>query len=58
MVKKLTKLGTWLAYGIGGEGAAITVEECVQGMLETVDQLGDGDSGSLLRYDGTRWESW
>ena len=48
----------WVQTEMGGDDAAITVEQCVQGMLETVGQLSDDDRGRLLRYDGTRWESW
>lgn len=48
----------WVQTEMGGEGAVITVEDSVQGMLDTVSQLAEGDRGRLLRYDGTRWESW
>ena len=48
----------WVQTDMGGEVASISVEECVQGMLSTVAQLDDADKGSLVRYDGHRWEDW
>ena len=48
----------WVQTDMGGEGAQITVQECVDGMLRTVDQLTAADQGRLLRYDGVRWEHW
>lgn len=47
----------WVQTDMGGEGAQITVETCVQGMLQTVDDLTPQDAGRLLRYDGLRWEN-
>ena len=44
----------WVATEMGGEGAAISVQECVSGMLQTVEQLTVQDRGQLLRYDGMR----
>ena len=48
----------WVQTDMGGEGAQITVETCVQGMLHTVGNLTPQDAGRLLRYDGLRWENW
>lgn len=48
----------WVQTEMGGAGAAITVDTCVQGMLQTVATLTPQDKGRLLRYDGTRLENW
>ena len=48
----------WVQTDMGGEGASISVEACVQGMLSTVAQLDDADKGAFVRYDGHRWEDW
>lgn len=48
----------WVQTDMGGDGAQTTVQECVDGMLQTVEQLTPADQGRLLRYDGTRWEQW
>jgi NAD(P)-dependent dehydrogenase (short-subunit alcohol dehydrogenase family) len=47
----------WVQTDMGGEGAQISVETCVQGMLHTVGHLTPQDAGRLLRYDGRRWEN-
>ena len=48
----------WVQTDMGGPEAAISVETCVQGMLQTVAQLHAADAGGLLRYDGSRLENW
>lgn len=48
----------WVQTEMGGEGAQITVQQCVDGMLQTVAQLTQADQGRMLRYDGLRWEHW
>lgn len=48
----------WVQTEMGGEGAQITVQQCVDGMLQTVAQLTQVDQGRMLRYDGLRWEHW
>lgn len=48
----------WVQTEMGGDGAVISVNVCVQGMLDTVNQLDGGGCGGLLRYDGTCWKSW
>jgi NAD(P)-dependent dehydrogenase (short-subunit alcohol dehydrogenase family) len=48
----------WVQTDMGGEGAEITVEDCVQGMLHTAAHLTEADRGRLLRYDATRLEHW
>ena len=48
----------WVQTDMGGEGAQISVEDCVQSMLATLETLTPEDAGRLLRYDGQRWPSW
>lgn len=48
----------WVQTEMGGEGAQITVQQCVDGMLQTVAQLSPVDQGRMLRHDGVRWEHW
>lgn len=48
----------WVQTEMGGDGAEITIDTSVQGMLATVDQLTEQDRGCLLRYDGMRSQNW
>ena len=48
----------WVQTDMGGEGAQISVDTCVQGMLATLERLTPEDGGRLLRYDGHRWLQW
>ena len=48
----------WVQTDMGGDNAAIDVQTCVQGMLQTVAHLAPQDHGRLLRYDGHRWAQW
>lgn len=48
----------WVQTEMGGAGAPLSVQECVQGMLRTVDGLDEADKGGFVRYDGHRWEEW
>ena len=48
----------WVQTDMGGEGAQISVDTCVQGMLATLERLTPEDGGRLLRYDGHRWPQW
>jgi hypothetical protein len=44
----------WVRTEMGGEGADISVEESVQGMVQVLDQLQAKDNGSFFNYDGQR----
>lgn len=48
----------WVQTEMGGDGAQISVQTCVDGMLEAVEQLTPADRGRLLRYDGQRCAHW
>lgn len=48
----------WVQTDMGGTGATISVQTCVQGMLHTVATLDEADRGGFVRYDGHRWEDW
>lgn len=48
----------WVQTEMGGEGAHISVQTCVDGMLQTIEQLTREDRGRLLRYDGQRYVHW
>jgi NAD(P)-dependent dehydrogenase (short-subunit alcohol dehydrogenase family) len=43
----------WVQTDMGGDGAQITVEESVAGLLRVVDGLGPGDSGGFLDWQGS-----
>jgi NAD(P)-dependent dehydrogenase (short-subunit alcohol dehydrogenase family) len=42
----------WVQTDMGGDGAQITVEESVAGLLRVIDGLGPGDSGGFLDWRG------
>ncbi|CAG9095627.1 unnamed protein product [Plutella xylostella] len=43
----------WVKTDMGGKNAPLDVETSVQGMLDTILQLKEGDSGKFLQFDGT-----
>jgi len=43
----------WVLTEMGGPNAQISTEQCVLGMLDTIDQLGDKDHAAFLRYNNT-----
>ena len=42
----------WVQTRLGGENAAITVEDSVTGMMQVIAGLGPEDSGRFLDYQG------
>ena len=48
----------WVQTDMGGDGAQISVADCVQNMLQTVAQSTSEDGGRLLRHDGERLLTW
>lgn len=42
----------WVQTRLGGENAAITVEDSVTGMMQVIAKLGPEDSGRFLDYQG------
>lgn len=42
----------WVQTRLGGENAAITVEDSVTGMMQVIAKLGPEDSGRFLNYQG------
>lgn len=42
----------WVQTDMGGDGAAITVRESVEGIKETLDDLAESDHGKFLTWDG------
>lgn len=43
----------WVQTSMGGAAAPLTVEQSVQGMVQTLASVTPADGGRLLRYDGT-----
>ena len=48
----------WVQTDMGGEGAALTVQESVRGLRTTVAGVTAADKGRLLHYDGRRATHW
>lgn len=44
----------WVQTDMGGKDGKVTVEECVKGMLNVIDNLKLKHSGSFFVYDGTQ----
>ena len=44
----------WVQTDMGGAQAPLTVEQSVQGLVQTLAGITPADAGSLLRYDGSR----
>ncbi|MCJ1376214.1 hypothetical protein MMC20_007455 [Loxospora ochrophaea] len=44
----------WVRTRMGGEGARLTPEESVGGMISVLGGLGEGDQGAFLRFSGER----
>lgn len=43
----------WVMTDMGGPGALIDAETCASDMIATLEQLGDKDHGTFLRYNNT-----
>ena len=43
----------WVKTRMGGDGAVLTPEESIGGMLKVVEGLGEGDNGKFFTYDGS-----
>jgi NAD(P)-dependent dehydrogenase (short-subunit alcohol dehydrogenase family) len=43
----------WVRTRMGGEGAPVSVDECVAGQQRLLDSLTPNDSGRFFNYDGT-----
>lgn len=43
----------WVRTDMGGNNAPLDVETSVQGILATIQRLGEQDSGRFLQYDGS-----
>ncbi|XP_034840004.1 C-signal [Maniola hyperantus] len=43
----------WVKTDMGGKNAPLDVETSVSGIFNTVNKLGEADSGKFLQYDGT-----
>ena len=48
----------WVQTDMGGAGAALTVEQSVQGMRQVLANLTPADKGHLLHHDGRRATHW
>ena len=48
----------WVQTDMGGAGAALTVEQSVQGMRQVLASLTPVDKGCLLHHDGRRATHW
>ena len=48
----------WVQTDMGGAGAALTVEQSVQGMRQVLGSLTPADKGRLLHHDGRRATHW
>jgi len=48
----------WVQTDMGGEGAALTVQDSVHGLRATVASVTAADKGRLLHYDGRRATHW
>ena len=48
----------WVQTDMGGAGAALTVEQSVQGMRQVLASLTPADKGRLLHHDGRRATHW
>ncbi len=48
----------WVQTDMGGEGAALTVQDSVRGMRSTLDGVTPADKGRLLHHDGRRAVHW
>ena len=48
----------WVQTAMGGAGAALTVEQSVQGMRQVLASLTPADKGRLLHHDGRRATHW
>jgi NAD(P)-dependent dehydrogenase (short-subunit alcohol dehydrogenase family) len=48
----------WVQTDMGGEGAALTVQDSVRGLRATVAGVTAADKGRLLHHDGRRATHW
>lgn len=48
----------WVKTDMGGKGAPLDVETSIAGIFETVEKLGEADSGKFLQFDGTELPWW
>ena len=48
----------WVQTDMGGDGAALTVQDSVRGLRATVAGVTAADKGRLLHYDGRRAAHW
>lgn len=48
----------WVKTSMGGEAAPVTVPDSAAGLRATMAGATLADSGSFMRYDGTRIEGW
>jgi len=48
----------WVQTDMGGEGAALTVQDSVRGLRATVASVTAADKGRLLHHDGRRASHW
>lgn len=43
----------WVRTDMGGKNAPLDIETSVEGMINTIYKLGEGDTGKFLQYDGS-----
>ena len=48
----------WVQTDMGGDGAPLTLEDSVSGLIETIASVTAADNGRLLHHDGRRAEHW
>jgi NAD(P)-dependent dehydrogenase (short-subunit alcohol dehydrogenase family) len=48
----------WVQTDMGGEAAALTLENSVRGLVTTIASVTAADNGRLLHHDGRRAEHW
>lgn len=44
----------WVKTDMGGKNAPLDVDTSVSGIFNTINKLGEGDTGKFLNYDGTQ----
>lgn len=43
----------WVKTDMGGKGAPLDVDTAVSGIFETIEKLGEADTGKFVQYDGS-----
>ncbi|KPJ07991.1 C-factor [Papilio machaon] len=43
----------WVRTDMGGKNAPLDVDSSINGIFNTINKLGEGDSGKFLQYDGS-----